>query len=53
MFEQCNLNVKKWLGTAFALGAMITACSTETAGTSEESEGVVAISSKKITGVTQ
>ena len=53
MFEQCNLNVKKWLGTAFALGAMITACSTETAGTSEESEGIVALASKKVGGSVQ
>lgn len=53
MFEQCNLNVKKWLGTAFALGAMITACSTETAGTSEESEGIVALAGKKVGGSVQ
>jgi uncharacterized protein (TIGR02145 family) len=45
--------MKKWLGAAFALGAMMVACSTETAGTSEESEGIVAISSKKIGGSVQ
>ena len=53
MFELYNLNMKKWLGAAFALGTMMVACSTETAGTSEESEGIVAISSKKIGGSVQ
>ena len=54
MFEQCNLNMKKWLGTTIALGAMVTACSNmETVGTSEESEGIVAIANKNISGAVQ
>ena len=54
MFEQCDLNMKKWLGATFALGAMMSACSNfESAGTSEESEGVVAIADKKIGGSVQ
>lgn len=53
MFELYNLNMKKWLGAALALGAMMVACSTEMAGTSEESEGVVAIADKIIGGSVQ
>lgn len=42
------------LALALALGASLTACSNmETSGTSEEAEGVIAISDKKIAGVSQ
>ena len=37
----------------FVLGVALCACSLQTAGTSEESEGVVAISNKQIAGVAQ
>lgn len=45
---------KTGLVLALALGASLTACSNmETSGTSEEAEGVIAISDKKIAGVSQ
>ena len=51
----CFLNEKKTLTLwALALTALLGACSDmETSGTSEEAEGVVAISDKKIAGVSQ
>ena len=36
-----------------ALGFALCACSTQTAGTSEESEGIVALADKKISGAAQ
>ena len=45
---------KTGLVLALALGASLTACSNmETSGTSEEAEGIIAISDKKIVGVSQ
>ena len=36
-----------------ALGFALCACSTQTAGTSEESEGIVALADKEISGAAQ
>ena len=47
---------KTGLVLALALGALLTACSnvdSKSAGTSEEAEGIIAISDKKIAGVSQ
>ena len=53
MSKQENLNMKKWLLPALTFGALFCACSMDTAGTSEEIEGAVALSDKKIAGVSQ
>lgn len=53
MSKQENLNMKKWLLPALTFGALFCACSMDTAGTSEEIEGAVALSDKRIVGVSQ
>ena len=56
MFKKKDLNMKKWLLPAFALGSiLVTACSDgdKTAGTSEESEGIIAVTDWEVAGVSQ
>ena len=56
MFKKKDMNMKKWLLPAFALGSiLVTACSDgdKTAGTSEESEGIIAVTDWEVAGVSQ
>ncbi|MBP5441587.1 MAG: fibrobacter succinogenes major paralogous domain-containing protein [Fibrobacter sp.] len=56
MFKKKDMNMKKWLLPAFALGSILaTACSDgdKTAGTSEESEGIIAVTDWEVAGVSQ
>ena len=54
MFDKQNLKKLNWILPTLALGAVFCACSdNSTAGTSEEAEGVIAISDKKLAGVSQ
>lgn len=56
MFKKKDMNMKKWLLPAFALGSIfMAACSDgdKTAGTSEESEGIVAVTDWEVAGVSQ
>ena len=56
MFEKKDLNMKKWILPAFALGSIfMAACSDsrDTVGTSEESEGITAVTDWEVAGVSQ
>ena len=57
MFEKKDLNMKKWILPVFALGTFfLAACSdagNETAGTSEEAEGITAVTDWEVAGVSQ
>ncbi len=56
MFIEKDLNMKKWILPALTLGAiLVTACSDgdKTAGTSEESEGIIAVTDWEVAGVSQ
>ena len=57
MFEKKDLNMKKWILPVFALGTIfLAACSdsgNETAGTSEEAEGITAVTDWEVAGVSQ
>ena len=56
MFKKKDMNMKKWLLPAFALGSiLVNACSDgdKTAGTSEESEGIIAVTDWEVAGVSQ
>ena len=56
MFKKKDMNMKKWLLPAFALGSiLVTACSDgrQTTGTSEESEGITAVKDWEVAGVSQ
>jgi hypothetical protein len=57
MFEKKDLNMKKWILPVFALGTIfLAACydsGNETAGTSEEAEGITAVTDWEVAGVSQ
>ena len=56
MFNKKDLNMKKWILPAFALGSIfMAACSDsrETVGTSEESEGITAVKDWEVAGLSQ
>lgn len=56
MFNKKDLNMKKWILPAFALGSIfMAACSDsrDTVGTSEESEGITAVKDWEVAGVSQ
>ena len=57
MFDKKDLNMKKWILSAFALGTIfMAACSDagkDTAGTSEEAEGITAVTDWEVAGVSQ
>ena len=56
MFNKKVLSMKKWILPAFALGSFfMVACSDgkDTAGTSEESEGITAVKDLDVAGVSQ
>ena len=57
MFEKKDLNMRKWILPAFAIGTLfMAACSEsgkETAGTSEEAEGITAVTDWEVAGVSQ
>ena len=56
MFTKKDLNMKKWILPTLTLGAiLVTACSDgrQTTGTSEESEGIIAVTDWEVAGVSQ
>ena len=57
MFNKKDLNMKKWILPAFAMGTIfMAACSdsgSDTAGTSEEAEGITAVTDWEVAGVSQ
>ena len=56
MFNKKDLNMKKWILPAFALGSIfMAACSDgrQTTGTSEEAEGITAVKDWEVAGVSQ
>lgn len=56
MFTKKDLNMKKWILPTLMLGSiLVTACSDgdKTAGTSEESEGIIAVTDWEVAGVSQ
>jgi len=57
MFDKKDLNMKRWILPAFALGTIfMAACSdsgSDTAGTSEEAEGITAVTDWEVAGVSQ
>ena len=57
MFDKKDLNMRKWILPAFAIGTLfMAACSEsgkETAGTSEEAEGITAVTDWEVAGVSQ
>ena len=57
MFDKKDLNMKRWILPAFALGTFfMAACSDagkDTAGTSEEAEGITAVTDWEVAGVSQ
>jgi len=57
MFDKKDLNMKRWILPAFAFGTIfMAACSDagkDTAGTSEEAEGITAVTDWEVAGVSQ